>query len=263
MKFAYSSNAYTRFSLKQAIESIGKAGFDGIEILGDIPHLVPGIDIRLVKKWLRSFPISNVNANTARFLRKSGDGFWPRFTDIRNRARRIEYIQWVIKTAHEIGADCVSISTGPPTRKDNGLVYDSLEKILKTSEQYNIKIGIEYEPGHLIGTWQDLQNVLNIMNHPLLGANLDIGHSVCNNEDVVRVIKSLHKKIWNIHLEDIKKRVHFHLIPGHGDINFTKIKTALKSINYKRFVTLELYPYKKVPEVAGKEGLDYLQSLNF
>ena len=41
MKLAFSTNAYTRFSLVEALRGIKRAGFSGVEILADVPHAYP------------------------------------------------------------------------------------------------------------------------------------------------------------------------------------------------------------------------------
>ena len=41
MKLAFSTNAYTRFSLVDALRGIKGAGFSGVEILADTPHAYP------------------------------------------------------------------------------------------------------------------------------------------------------------------------------------------------------------------------------
>ena len=41
MVFGYSTNAFKRFTLTEAIEKIARIGFKGVEILGDRPHLYP------------------------------------------------------------------------------------------------------------------------------------------------------------------------------------------------------------------------------
>jgi sugar phosphate isomerase/epimerase len=41
MHLAFSSNAFTRFTLDDAIREIADAGYVGIEILCDTPHAVP------------------------------------------------------------------------------------------------------------------------------------------------------------------------------------------------------------------------------
>ena len=42
MKLAFSTNAFTRFSLRDAIVAIKEAGYAGVEILADVPHAYPG-----------------------------------------------------------------------------------------------------------------------------------------------------------------------------------------------------------------------------
>ena len=42
MRLAFSTNAYTRFSLGEAMRGIRRAGFLGVEVLADEPHAYPG-----------------------------------------------------------------------------------------------------------------------------------------------------------------------------------------------------------------------------
>ena len=41
MKLAFSTNAFTRFSLIDALRGIREAGFEAAEILADVPHAYP------------------------------------------------------------------------------------------------------------------------------------------------------------------------------------------------------------------------------
>ena len=92
--------------------------------------------------------------------------------------------------------------------------------------------------------------------------NFDVGHFFCVNEDPAELILKLEQYIEHVHLEDISKdRVHNHLIPGHGVINFEKIFENLEKIRYKGFITIELYPYLKQPEKAASEALNHLKSM--
>jgi sugar phosphate isomerase/epimerase len=56
-----------------------------------------------------------------------------------------------------------------------------------------------------------------------------------------------------VHLEDIAgSRVHHHLIPGEGAIDFASVLKALQEIQYNGWVTIELYPYTEDPDYAAK-----------
>ena len=41
MPLAFSTNAFKKFSLEDAIKSIAQIGYEGVEILCDIPHAYP------------------------------------------------------------------------------------------------------------------------------------------------------------------------------------------------------------------------------
>jgi len=68
--------------------------------------------------------------------------------------------------------------------------------------------------------------------------------------------------VGHVHLEDIAaSRIHNHLIPGLGAIQFLDIFGAMANLKYQGNISLELYPYEDTPESAGRESLDYLRPL--
>jgi sugar phosphate isomerase/epimerase len=61
------------------------------------------------------------------------------------------------------------------------------------------------------------------------------------------------------HLEDIApSRVHAHLIPGHGAINFAATLRAIADTDYQGWLTVELYPYIDSPDDAARAAREYL-----
>jgi sugar phosphate isomerase/epimerase len=61
------------------------------------------------------------------------------------------------------------------------------------------------------------------------------------------------------HFEDIAaSRVHQHLIPGHGAIDFAATLRAIAETGYEGWITVELYPYIENPDEAAREARDYL-----
>jgi len=265
-KIAYSTNAYTKVSIKEAISCIKKIGFEGVEILADEPHLfannVKDKELSQLSNQLKreGLAISNVNANTAQGLGTIID------TANSKRKERVEYIKKCIDIARKLGAENISISSGKSNegiskKEVDDALFDSLNQILSYAERFNIKVGIECEPEFYLDTVPKILKIFTKFKSPILGANLDIGHSWVMKENIRHILTHLDKKIFNIHIEDIKARRHFHLIPGEGDINFKKIKSYLDEIRYDKFLTLELYTYSNNPSSAGKKGLQYLRNV--
>lgn len=274
MRMAFSSNAFTRHTLTRAIEEIAALGYQGIELLADVPHLfAPAVDAELLSRVgqgliQNALAVSNLNSNTA--IGYYGREFWePLFEpslanpDPAARQWRIDYTRAIIDLAHRLASPMISITSGRPVPgcepgRGLELLKDSLAALLPYATAKNIRIGIEYEPGLLIENCEDLAIFLDEMNSPILGANLDLGHSQVAGEEIKNVTRRLGEKIFHIHLEDIRGRKHYHLIPGQGDMNFHAILSALQDISYHGFVCVELYTCHQNPTEAARQAREYL-----
>jgi len=277
MKLAFSTNAFSRHPLSDALQAIAKAGYKGVEILADKPHWYPDNFDKQIAESIAAelaslnLAVSNVNANCT-------FGYWkdappePFFEpslispnpDL--RADRIRMIQNTLQFAKTIGADNISITSGKalPTMPPEAAMKqlrESLAPVLETAEKLKIKIGIESEPMLFIEWATELRELIDRLGSKLLGANLDIGHSVVLGEDIPATLKLLDGRIWNCHIEDIPGRKHYHLIPGQGTMDWSRLKDSIVAAKYDRFLTVELYTYPDRPAEAANESIAYLSSI--
>ncbi|MBI4715795.1 MAG: sugar phosphate isomerase/epimerase [Nitrospirae bacterium] len=277
MKLAFSTNAFTRFPLEEAVRRIADAGYEGVEILADAPHAF------LRGNWkgtaglaslLREYglSVSNVNANTARGFHGSGreEGpFEPSLSnpDAATRRRREDYTRRCIDLAADLNCRCVSVTSGslpPETDKPAererrfALFVESLEELLDYARRRGVFIGVEYEPGLLVDSAEATRRLLERIGSASLGVNLDVGHAHVAGENLETVIDRFGPRILNLHVEDIRGRVHEHLIPGLGGIDFDALLAALKKIDYRRYLTVELYPYVDTPDEAARSAFAFL-----
>jgi protein FrlC len=277
MKLAYSTNGFTRRPLVRAIEEIVRLGYEGVEILADKPHAFPpSLDapwVQDVKRTLErsGLPISNINGNTAMGFCSDPTGetsFEPSLCnasrEIRNR--RLQYTKSCIDLAEHLGAANISITSGMclpgnPPRQAWGYFIESLLEVMDYAEKKAINVGIEYEPGLLIENGDELVQAIETIGSKRLGANLDLGHAAVGGEDLHALMRKLGPRIWNIHLEDIYQRKHYHLIPGEGTIDFRAIFDTLQGMQYDGFVTVELYTYIDDDVNAARQSIEYLQSI--
>lgn len=275
MKLSFSTNAFVRHTVAEAVESIASAGYEGVELLADSPHLyadsVTDSDLGDLKGVLHrtGLKVANINANTA--VGYYGKEFWePLFEpslshpDESLRRWRINYTKKCIDMAQELSSPGVSVTSGkavPGCLPDRSLDFlgDSLSEILRYAENRSIRVGIEYEPGLLIERCEELATLIDRINSPALGANLDFGHSHVLGEDPKKVIAALEERIFHIHLEDIRGRKHYHLIPGEGDMDFGLIFQLLAEHGYDGFATVELYTYPHQPGEAARRALHHLR----
>jgi fructoselysine 3-epimerase len=275
MKLAFSTNAFTRFTLTEALEAIAACGYDGVEVLADVPHAYPpAITPSLTRQTADALSrlnlaVSNVNVNCS-------FGYWkdappePFFEpslispNPRHRADRIAMILTGLQFAKDIGGRNISITIGrmlggmPPEPAARQFA-ESMKPLLESAEKIGIDLGIECEPGLYLEYATELREWIDRLGHPRLGANLDVGHSQVIGEGIPEAVRLLGDRIWNLHVEDIPGRKHYHLIPGHGTLDWTGLRTALDEIGYDRFLTVELYTHTADPHAAARESMQFLK----
>jgi sugar phosphate isomerase/epimerase len=73
------------------------------------------------------------------------------------------------------------------------------------------------------------------------GLTLDVGHLYAVWEDEpAAVVASVAPHLRQVHLEDMRRGEHEHLLPGTGDVDFPSVLTALQKAGYGGPVCFEL-----------------------
>jgi sugar phosphate isomerase/epimerase len=276
IRLAFSTNAFKKNTLAEAVDAISDIGYRGVEIMADVPHAYPArfnAEHRAsLKRQLaaRHDVVSNVNAFT-HFA--DGDTYHPTWIeeDAGLREVRIRHTIGSVELAAELGAKTVSLQPGGPligttlSRQAAGERFAAgLHQVLPTAQKNGIIMGIEPEPGLFIQTAAEYLEFKTrfFNNEPLVKMNCDIGHLFCVGDDPAEVIRTMPEHVAHVHLEDIgKNRVHQHLTPGKGVINFGSIFTALNAVNYAGWATIELYPYETTAAGVARLAWDHLQPL--
>jgi len=274
---AFSTNAYTKFSLVEACDRIARVGYRAIEILADVPHAYPpafgdhvAARLRQRLESLGLVPVA-VNANTAMgyFNPVPRDlTFEPSLIspDEVQRQDRLRIIGRALTVANRLGSPVVTITTGQPLSGESvgvlrSRLLEGLESVVHMADLAGVDVAIEPEPGQFIETTAALRDLLDEVDHIRLGANLDVGHVWCAGDDPAESVHVLAGRLMHLHLDDILGRRHFHLIPGLGQIDFRAVRRALDEVGYTRAAAVELYTYPDEPDRAATEALRALGPL--
>ena len=276
MEFAFSTNAFKKYSLVETINVLAEIGYKGIEILSDIPHAYPKTqsdsDISEIRQLISRLDIRLCNLN-AFTLFAIGDTYHPSWieSDANYRKLRIDHTISCIQLARKLGAKNISTEPGGPIMNNDlsqdqslKLFEDGINQVLNTVEKENVTILIEPEPDLLIENSDQFIHFIKNFDSESVGLNLDIGHFFCVGEDPSKVIHKLSEYIRHVHLEDISAdRRHNHLILGEGAIDISSALKSLKDIGYEGFITVELYPYQDCPAYAANQSMKFIKSLDY
>jgi len=274
VKLAFSSNAYLQFSIEETIRRIAGIGYRGIELLADVPHAWPAELLPERREAIRrcldehGLTISNINAFMMNAVGDPRQPYWhPGWTDPdpHYRAIRREHTKRALQLAADLDAPHITTEPGGylaanQTREQAGdIFYEELMPCVEIAERLGVKLLIEPEPELFIERFDQYLEFTARVDSPFVGLNFDVGHAYCVGEDPQDWVAKMAPHTVHYHLEDIADtRVHKHLIPGHGAIDFSATLRAIADTGYKGWLTVELYPYINTPDDAARKAHQYL-----
>jgi len=130
--------------------------------------------------------------------------------------------------------------------------FDSLDKL---TEEYGIAIGIHpHGPG---SRWEKIDQIqAAIKGHSdKIGICLDTGHLLRSKEDPVRAVDVFGKRIYGVHLKDVKGGKTFTIL-GEGDLKLTTLLQKLAQLDYSYCLALEYEENEKDPIADIRKCLD-------
>lgn len=276
MQLAFSTNAYLNYSFAEATRRLAEIGYRGVEVMADVPHAWPAYLLPEQRQAIRDtlaaheLTISNVNAFMMHAVDDKRQKYWhPSWIepDTHYRRIRVEHTKRAISLAKEIGAKCVTTEPGGP-REGRGwseclkLFVEELKPVVEHAEKEGVMLLIEPEPDLLIETADQYLEFTSRIQSPMLGLNFDIGHFFCVKDEPAPTVHKLARHIHHVHLEDIAAtRIHHHLVPGEGVIDFKSTLEALKEVKYDGWVTIELYTCHENPDDAARTARSHILAI--
>jgi L-ribulose-5-phosphate 3-epimerase len=279
MLLAYNTNGLAHHNLIDAVELLADLGYQAVSITLDHSALNPFGDqlqrqVTAISAVLQKHDFRCVIETGARNLLDPRTKHEPTLVtaDPAARARRIDFLVRAIDIAAQLNADCVSLWSGivrDGAGPDIALarLVESLRPVLAHAEKTAVDLAFEPEPGMLVDTLPAYDQLLaelasQQIDSSRLRLTIDIGHLFCQGElPIPGKIRQYAAKIANVHIEDMRPRIHEHLMFGEGDIDFPPVIAALTEIRYDGLLSVELSRHSHEGPTAARRAYDFLQPL--
>jgi sugar phosphate isomerase/epimerase len=277
MRLAFSTNAYLKHPFDEAASRIASLGYEGLELLADVPHAWPAglLDVKkrgILRAMERSqLAFSNINAFMMNAVNDRRQPYWyPSFIEPEPHYRqvRIDHTHRALDLCAELGAPHITtepggpLAPGQPRQEAIDLFVEVLKPLAQHAHDRGVLLLIEPEPELLLETTDQYLEVAERVNAPSIGLNFDVGHAFCVREDLPRAIAKLAPHTRHYHFEDIAAtRVHHHLVPGTGAIDFAAVVSAIRATGYDGWLTVELYPFLDDPDAAARQAIEVMRPL--
>ena len=220
-------------SVYDEITAIGTAKFDFVDLTIEGPNL--SFDVGRVMELLDKYNLSVVGHT---------DPCLPYAYPIDGiRESSFRELERCAKLFSELNAEIMNIHpcySSPPCRKQDLLAMniEALKAIEQMTESHGLKLVLE----NFRSPFDTIENFKTILSEiPRLGLHLDFGHSNIGNDDGDAFCRHLGYAIEHVHFSDNRSNDDHHMPLGVGSINWKKMVSALKMIDYDETITLEIF----------------------
>lgn len=275
MKLGYNTNGLAFHRWEDALELLAEIGYQSVAITLDHHCLNPYADdfpreIDRMRRMLRRLGLSSVIETGARFLLDSRIKHEPTLltADAADRQRRVEFLRRAIDVAAELGSDAMSFWSGilrEPLTIDAAFsrLADGCREVLAQADRRGVQLAFEPEPGMFIESFSQFDRLRGALGRPaLFGLTIDIGHVHCVEDgSIPDHLRRWRELLFNVHIEDMRRGVHEHLMFGDGEIDFSPVMQALNETAYAGGIHVELSRHSHVAPDVARRSFEFLSRL--
>ena len=273
IRLGYNTNGFAHHTLEEAAAILAEIGYESVAITLERELLDPpdtrGIAkaVERLGRLIEQSGLSVTIETGSRFIldprRKHQPTLISRSSE--DRRRRIEFLKAAVDIAEAISAESVSLWSGSA---DDDATEDevferltaSLGEVLEHAASKDVRLSFEPEPGMFVDTMDRFARLHTKLAHPLLGLTLDLGHVHClgdgNGAEHIRRWRDI---LWNVHIEDMRRGVHEHLMFGEGEMDFAAIFESLREIEYAGPVHVELSRHSHDAVNVARQSFEFLR----
>jgi L-ribulose-5-phosphate 3-epimerase len=272
MRFGYNTNGFAHHSLATALCIIHELGYESVALTLDYHTLNPfsaqlAQELPTIRHLLQSLRLRCVVETGARFLLDPRQKHQPTLLSANpaDRAKRLGFLKMAVDIAQALAADAVSFWSGvaldsAPEKILLARLGEGCSELCRHAAGKQVRLAFEPEPGMFVDCMARFAELRALVNQANFGLTMDIGHLHCQGETpIADHLRQWRESLWNVHIEDMRRGVHEHLMFGDGEIDFVPVLGALEEIGYQGGVHVELSRHSHDAVNAARLALEFLK----
>ena len=250
-------------SPKEAIDDAAEMELDGVELtFGDcIKEDITATECEAVKNYAREKGVG---------LKTMASGFYwgcsPGSPDKDERQKAIDFTKKYLQAAANLGVETILLVPGAvdvawdesrpvvPYQEVWENATNSFKELVPVAEKLNVNIGFENVWNKFLLSPMEMKIFIEQFNSSKIGCYLDLGNTLLNGYPE-HWITLLGNHVKAIHVKNFERTDCGGVLHGFGDslnegvLDYEKVKTALRTINYNGPLTIEMIPFSRLPDM--------------
>ncbi len=269
-RLGYNTNGFAHHRLDDALRIIAELGYRAVALTPDANHLPPdrtsAAELRATRALLEELDLAVVVETGARYVLDARRKHFPTLIDGNpaDRARRAAFLERCARIASELGGNTISLWSGipaPDLARDDAWrwLVDGVGALCNGLTPLGIQVAFEPEPGMLLQTLGEWEQLRDAVAAPNFGLALDVGHVPCTETiSAGDAIRRYGAAIRTVHLDDTRNGVHEHLQIGDGALDWADIMRALGEVGFRGIASVELSRHSHAAPTAARTAIERL-----
>jgi L-ribulose-5-phosphate 3-epimerase len=273
-RLGFNTNGFAHHRLDDALRIIAELGYRAVALTPDANHLPPDrtspAELRATRRLLDELGLAVVVETGARYVLDPRRKQRPTLLDAdpAERERRFDFLVRCAEICVELGGDTVSLWSGIPAADVSSEtawshLTDGVQRLCARLAPMGVSVAFEPEPGMLVQSLAEWEQLRDAVASPIFGLALDVGHVPCTESITAGdAIRRYGASLRTVHLDDSRGGVHEHLQIGDGELDWSDILRSLREVGYAGIASVELSRHSHAAVVAAREAIERLQGID-
>ncbi len=267
MKFAICNETFGDWPFDRAFAFARDCGYEGLEIapftMGPSADQISAAARQQVRQQAAAADLQIIGLH---WLLAKTEGFYLTSPDADVRKRTASYLGDLARLCADLGGHLMVL--GSPQQRNllpgvtkpaaTQFAADVISAALPVFESCQVTLAVEPlgpAEGDFLLTAQEGADLIGMVGSPLCRLHLDCKAMSSETEPIPDIIHRHRSLMAHFHANDPNRRG-----PGMGDLKFEPILEMLGEIDYRGWVSVEVFDYTPGIEALARESIDYLRA---
>jgi sugar phosphate isomerase/epimerase len=266
MKFAICNETFLDWPLEQAFAFARECGYTGIEIA---PFTISA-DVREISAARRAEVARLAQANDLEviglhWLLAKTTGFHLTTNDEAVRAKTAEYLKDLARCCRDMQGKVLVFGSPLQRNLPEGVSHEegmkraaaAIQTALPVLEELDVTLLVEPlgpAEGNFLLTSADGARLVEMVGSPNCRLHLDCKAMSSEPTPIPDLVREHHSMMVHFHANDPNRQG-----PGFGELDFVPIFEALGEVDYRGWVSVEVFDYTPGVERLARESIEYMQ----
>lgn len=268
MKFAICNETFVDWPFERACQFARECGYTGIEI-APFTLAASALEITAGQRAdvRRQAEAAELEVIGLHWLLAKTEGYHLTTPDAATRNRTAEYLRELARLCRDVGGRVLVFGSPMQRNLPPGITHEQglehaaevFRSIAPTLEEQDVILAVEPlgpAEGNFLNTAADGVRLVEMVASPHCRLHLDCKAMSSEPTPIPELIRRHHRLLEHFHANDPNRQG-----PGFGELDFHPIFQALGEVDYRGWVSVEVFDYAPGVERLARESIEYMQGV--